>query len=115
VVPTWTLVVVAIAGVAVGVVLGRLTAPSQPSGGSAMEPSPGISEPEATAMTAVEPASPEEAAPAAPVEEPAAAEDEEAPRIDMEDVVSELERRYQGRRAEEEKERAKRKPPAEGV
>jgi hypothetical protein len=34
----------------------------------------------------------------------------------MEDVVSELERRYQGRRADEEKERARRKaerePPA---
>ena len=32
----------------------------------------------------------------------------------MEDVVSELERRYQGRRAEEEKERARRKAEREG-
>ena len=38
----------------------------------------------------------------------------ETPRIDMEDVVSELERRYQGRRAEEEKERARRKAEREG-
>jgi hypothetical protein len=97
VVPTWTLAIVVIAGVAVGVLLGRLTAPSRPSGGSAAEP-----------------VAPEEA-PAAPVGEPAVPEEAEAPRIDMEDVVSELERRYQGRRAEEEKERARRKPPAEGT
>jgi hypothetical protein len=108
VVPTWTLAIVTIAGVAVGILLGRLTAPTQPSGASAAAP---ISEAPTTevAATAAEPAPPQEAP--AP-EEPAAAEEEstaEVPRIGMEDVVTELERRYQGRRAEEEKDRARRK------
>jgi len=115
VVPTWTLAIVAIAGIAVGFLLGRLTAPSQPSGASAAEAVPHTSEVaavEAEAATAVEPAPPDESQ-AAPVEEAVAAEDEEVPRIDMEDVVSELERRYQGRRADEEKERARRKAERE--
>ena len=103
VVPTWTLAIAAVVGVVAGLLVGRLT--SRPSLGE-------VAVPLAAAATSA-PTEVEEQPTAAP-EEPAA----EAPRIDMEDVVSELERRYQGRRADEEKERARRKaggePPAAG-
>jgi hypothetical protein len=99
VVPTWTLAIAAVAGVAVGVVVGRLIP----------RPKPPVSEAAASQEPAV-------AAAGVPVGsttaegEPAAAE---VPRIGMEDVVTELERRYQGRRADEERERARRKRDAE--
>ena len=78
-----------------GVIVGWLIPRSRPS-------------PEAT--IAVEPATESAAASideTSVVEGPTA--EVEVPRIGMEDVVTELERRYEGRRADEEKERARRR------
>jgi hypothetical protein len=102
VIPIWTLAVAAVAGLAVGVVVGRLI----PRPRASAEP---VTQAPATAPPA------QAAAPAAEEAAPAAAEPlgAETPRIDMGDVVSELERRYEGRRAEEaaEKERRRRDRP----
>jgi hypothetical protein len=110
VIPIWTLAVAAVAGLAVGVLVGRL----MPRPRASAEP---VARAPSTAPAAQAAAAPaEEAAPpAAEASAPAAAEPvgTETPRIDMGDVVSELERRYEGRRAEEdgEKERRRRDRP----
>jgi len=97
----WTLAVAAVAGAALGVIVGWLI-------------------PRATASASATPTTQtsDQVTPAAPAEEARAAAEEsagpaEVPRIGMEDVVTELERRYQGRRADEERERARRKRDGE--
>jgi len=108
VIPIWTLAVAAVAGLAVGVLVGRL----MPRPGASAEP---VTRAPSTAPAAQAAASPaEEAAPpaaGAPAPAPAGAEPvpAETPRIDMGDVVSELERRYQGRRAEEDADKERRR------
>jgi hypothetical protein len=115
VVPIWTLAIAAVGGIVVGLIVGRLLprpraaeAPaSAPPSDTAPLPEAAVTEEVLELVTA-------------PPESEATAEEEpaegEVPRIGMEDVVTELERRYEGRRAEEEKERARRKrdrePPA---
>jgi hypothetical protein len=110
VVPTWTLAIAAIVGVAAGLLVGRLSSRPSPNEAAGLLAGPSTSAP----AEADQPP----ATPAEPAAEAKEAESAEVPRIDMEDVVSELERRYQGRRADEEKERARRKaerePPAAG-
>jgi hypothetical protein len=109
VIPIWTLAVAAVAGLAVGVLVGRLV-PRPRASAEPVTRAPSTAPPvQATAPPA------EEEAPLAPGAASTAAEPvrAEAPRIDMGDVVSELERRYEGRRAEEgdEKERRRRDRP----
>ena len=90
-IPTWTLAVAAVAGLVVGAIIGRLI-PRPGAGAGAPPLKDGGAVAEAPAETVEEAAPSPEASPA------------QAPRIGMEDVVSELERRYQGRRAEEQDE-----------
>jgi hypothetical protein len=109
VVPTWTLAIAAVAGVAIGVIVGRLLprprateAPASAPQSDAVPPTDAAVTEEVLELVTAPPES------GATAEEESSPEEEE-PRIGMEDVVTELERRYQGRRAEEEKERARRK------
>jgi hypothetical protein len=106
VIPIWTLAVAAVAGLAVGVLVGRLL-PRPRVSAEPVTPSPSTAPP---AQAAAAPAG-EAAPPAAEVPAPAAAEPvrAETPRIDMGDVVSELERRYEGRRAEEDADKERRR------
>ena len=96
-VPTWTLAIAAVAGVAVGVVVGRLIPRPKPLVSDAALSDELATDPAATPAVGV------------PATQEAPAAEAEVPRIGMEDVVTELERRYQGRRADEEKEKARRK------
>lgn len=95
-IPTWTLAVAAVAGLVVGAIIGRLI--PRPGAGAGTPPrEEGRAVAEAPAETVEEAASTREGTAA------------QAPRIGMEDVVSELERRYQGRRAEEQEEEERRR------
>jgi hypothetical protein len=89
VVPTWTLLAALTAGLILGALGARLfqRSPSTPALPPAASAAP---EPEEAVLQA----------PAAEEPEPAPAPEPEAVRISMEDVVSELERRYQGRQAD---------------
>ncbi len=107
VVPTWTLLAALTAGLILGAIGSRLfqkspsaVAPAAPAPPPPEEPLPPAptpaaeeSGPEPQPQVVQEPEPPEAApAPPAPAPEPV--------RISMEDVVSELERRYQGRQAD---------------
>lgn len=94
-VPTWTLLAALTAGLILGVLGTRLFQRPSPAPAPA-EPSP--SEEPAPQPPAVEAQEPQRAPPAPP--EPAPEPAPEHVRISMEDVVSELERRYQGRQAD---------------
>ena len=95
VVPTWTLLAALTAGLILGALGSRLFLRSTPPVTPVAPPIPEEPAPEPPAAFEPEPAPPE--APPAP---PAPAPEPEPVRISMEDVVSELERRYQGRQAD---------------
>jgi hypothetical protein len=107
-VPTWTLLAALTAGLILGVLASRLftRSPTVPAVPSPQEPAPLAEAPAPEVVSQEEPASqpaaPEESQPESePEPAPATAAAEPEPvRISMEDVVSELERRYQGRQAE---------------
>jgi hypothetical protein len=95
VVPTWTLLAALTAGLILGALGSRLFLRSPSPVATAAPPIP--EEPAPQQPAAVEPESSPPEAPPAP---PAPAPEPEPVRISMEDVVSELERRYQGRQAD---------------
>jgi hypothetical protein len=105
-VPTWTLLAALTAGLILGVLASRLfsSSPTAPAVPPAQEPAL-LAEPPAAEVAsqeepAAQPAATEESRPEPePAPAPAVAQAEPV-RISMEDVVSELERRYQGRQAE---------------
>jgi hypothetical protein len=92
VVPTWTLLAALTAGLILGALGSRLFMRSSPRVTPVAPPTP--EEPAPQPPAAVEPE------PAPPPDPPAPAPEPEPVRISMEDVVSELERRYQGRQAD---------------
>jgi hypothetical protein len=104
VVPTWTLLAALTAGLILGALGSRLFLKS-PSAAPAAPPPPEVPAPPPPTAAAEEPEpqpqvvqdpEPPEPAPAPPAPAPPP----EPVRISMEDVVSELERRYQGRQAD---------------